>query len=230
MPYNPLAPFRFTVLAVLLPIALAGVAAAQAAPTRHAPRHFGALSVARMAALANYAYVYRVSAGRPGHLLTDVMRGWVHEAAFTADGRPSGVQASDNWRMQSSDAPGLAFVLYQGREWIVSAKGAPAPEASSVGTERHITTPRFAAQEFIDDLHNGAVPRQLRTLGTCTVAGMAGVRYAVWRPAAHRLAAEACIGHGGGPILSYRWSGGPYGGVDWQLTQVGGVPPELPHG
>lgn len=201
----------------------------QTAPARHAPRHFGVLSVARMAALANYAYVDRLSAGVPGYQLMTVTRGWVHEAAFTADGSPSGVQASDNWRMQSSDAPGIAFVLYQGREWVVSAEGALAPKGS-VGAERHLTTPRSAAQDFIDDLYNGAVPRQLRTLGPCTVAGTVGVLYGVWRPAAHALAAEACIGSGGGPILSYRWSGGPYGGDDWRLTQVGSVPQELPHG
>ena len=229
MPYNPLAPLRFIVLAALLSIALTNDTDAQTTPARHAPEHFGNLSVARMAALANYDYVDRLKAGMSGYQMITVTHGWVHEAAFTANGSPSGIQASDNWRMQSSNTPGIAFVLYHDREWIVSAKGALAPKGSAVGAERHITTPRSAAQDFIDDLYNGAVPRQLRTLGPCTVAGTSGVLYGVWRPTAHTMAAKACIGNGGGPILSYHWNGGLYNGNDWQLTQVGRVPQQLPH-
>ncbi|MHB8309320.1 MAG: hypothetical protein ACYDCY_02700 [Metallibacterium sp.] len=135
-----------------------------------------------MGALANYTYAERLSAGMPGHLMTSVTHGWVHEAAFTADGSPSGVQASDNWRMQGSGMPGIAFVLARGKEWIVSPKGASTSEGSAVGSERHIATPRAMAQNFIDDLYNGVPQRQLHKLGVCTVAGKAGVLYGVWRP------------------------------------------------
>ncbi|MHB1617623.1 MAG: hypothetical protein ACYC97_00550 [Metallibacterium sp.] len=214
--------------ALRIAVLLAVAASAQAAAQRHPPRHFGRLTVARMGALANYTYAERLSAGMPGHLMTSVTHGWVHEAAFTADGSPSGVQASDNWRMQGSGMPGIAFVLARGKEWIVSPKGASTSEGSAVGSERHIATPRAMAQNFIDDLYNGVPQRQLHKLGVCIVAGKAGVLYGVWRPAAHAIASKACVQSGGGPILSYQTTPNPFGQMDWRLTQVGGVPSQLP--
>ncbi len=68
--------------ALRIAVLLAVAASAQAAVPRHPPRHFGRLTVARMGALANYIYVERFSAGMPGHLMTIVTHGWVHEAAF----------------------------------------------------------------------------------------------------------------------------------------------------
>lgn len=210
---------------VMLSVLAAG---AHATTQRHPPRHFGRLTVARMGALANYTYAERISAGIPGHLMTIVTHGWVHEAAFTADGSPSGVQTSDNWRMQDTAMPGIAFVLARGKEWIVSPKGVAISKGSAVGSERHIATPRAMAQNFIDALYNGVPQRQLRTLGVCTVAGRAGVLYGAWRPAAHAFASTACVQTGGGPILSYQTTPNAFGQMDWRLTQVGGVPPQSP--
>ncbi|MHB8423053.1 MAG: hypothetical protein ACYC9S_02005 [Leptospirales bacterium] len=195
----------------------------------HAPRHFGSLSVARLGAVSNYEYVEHLTSGIPGNYTITNTHAWVHEAQFTADGRESGVQSGDNWRVEMNTAPGIAFILTQGKLWAVTKAGAPPPQSSAVGTQRQIDTPRNIAQDFIDDLHNGYPQRQLSRLGGCSVAGRSGTLYAVWRPAQHAIYSEACIQTGGGPILSYHCTGTePFGQQDWELTKVGGVPVQLP--
>ena len=199
---------------------------AHAGPQAHAPRRFGPLTVARMGALANYAYTDALSTGMPGHRLTVQNMAQVHQALFHADGSASGVQASDNWRLQSSNEP-FAMVLAQGKLWVVSSKGALTSRGLATGAERGIETPREVAQNFIDDLHNGSPARQLRTLGACSVAGPTGVLYGAWRPAEHALATQACVATGGGPILSYQ-STNLFQQDVWRLTRIGGVPVQLP--